>query len=95
MKGTLGIPVTTTLDKPVVGIMKTRGLMTLVLGETRIEAVKFNDTTSGTCVLYVCVLTCGGDTPLDNIVEVGVYISPNPSPEFTITNPRGHQSQVE
>ena len=63
--------------------------MTLVLGEIGVEEVNFNGTTSGTSVLDICVLTCGGDTPMDNIDEVGLYILPDPSPEFTIVNPRG------
>ena len=67
MKGTLGIPVTTTLDRPVVGITNIRGIMTLVFDEIGVKEVKFNDTTGGTCVLDICVLTCGGDTPPTNI----------------------------
>ena len=40
MKGTLGIPMTTTLDELVVGVMGTSGLMTLVLSETEVEEIK-------------------------------------------------------
>ena len=72
MKGTLGMPITTTLDEPIVGSMDTEGLMTLVLGETRVKEVKSNDSTRGACVLDICVLTCGGDAPPTNILEVGV-----------------------
>ena len=44
--------------------MDTGGLITLVLGETGVEEVKFNDTTGVACVLDIYVLT-----PPTNIVE--------------------------
>ena len=72
MKGTLGIPLNTALGKPVVGITGTGGLVTVVLSEIGFEEVKFNDTIGVACVLDICVLTCGGDTPPTNITEVGV-----------------------
>ena len=84
MKSTVGILVTTAVDRSMVGFTGTRVLMTLVLGEIGVEEVKFNDTTSGTCVLDICVLTCRGDTPSTNIAKLGVYISPYPSPELDI-----------
>ena len=52
--------------------MIARGLIILVLDEIGVEEVKFNDTTGVTCVLDICELTCGGDTPPDNIDEVWV-----------------------
>ena len=89
MKGTLGMPVTTTLDGPVVGFTDTRELMNLVLSEMGVEDIKFKYTISGTCVLDIHVLKCGGDTPSTNIVEVGVYIYPDLYPKIDITKPRG------
>ena len=64
--------VTTTLDGPIAKFTETRGLMILVLGETGVEEVKFNDTFGVACVLDIGVLTCGGDTPPANIAEVRV-----------------------
>ena len=72
MKVTLGTLVTTTLDGLVVVFMGTEGLTTLVLGDTEIGELKFSDTTSAMGMFDIDTLTCIGDTPLDDIVEVGV-----------------------
>ena len=71
VKGTLGIPLKTTLDDLVVLFTNIKGLITLVLVEMVDVEVKFNATTGVECVLDIDALTFGGNTPPDNIAEVG------------------------
>ena len=86
MKGIVGIPVTNTLDGPIVVSTCIEGLSTLVLEDTLIGEVKFIDTTSGLGIFDNYTLTCKGDDPLTYMDDVVVFISLEPSVVIEMKN---------
>ena len=85
MKGILGKPVTTILAEMVVGLAGAKVPTTLALGDKGVDGVKFKDTTSALGMFDSGTLTYGGYSLSDDMVEVGVLISPSPSPVFDMT----------
>ena len=61
------------------------GLATRALGDTKVDELKFKDTTGAIDILGLGALIGEGETPLAIMAEVGVEISPRPSPELDIT----------
>ena len=72
MKGTMGILVTTTLDRPVEVFVGIEGLTTLVVRDIKIDEVNFSDTIGAVGMFDNGTLTCRGDTPPDDMAKVGV-----------------------
>ena len=88
VKGTLGIPVVTMPDGPIV-FEGADGLATRELVDTEVDELKFKDSTSAIDTLGLGALTSEGDNPLTIMDEVGVDISPIPSPDLDITKLKG------
>ena len=64
-------------------------LATWPLGDTVVNEPKFNDTIGAVDILVLGALTDEGDTPLTIKDEVGVEITPKPSPNLNITTLKG------
>ena len=69
----------TILNEPIV-YKYVDGLTTQTLGDIDVDELKFKDTTGVVDTFGHGALTGEGETPLDTMVEVGVDISPEPSP---------------
>ena len=78
----MGIPVTTKLEGPTI-FEGAEGLATHTLKENGAENFK---NTTGVVDTFGCGALIGeGETPLTTMAEVGVDISPKPSPELDMT----------
>ena len=87
-KGTLGIPMTNMPYGPAV-CDGSYGLDTRPLGDTGVDKPNFNDTTGAIDMVGLGALTREGETQVAIKAEVGLEISPRPSPDLDITTLKG------
>ena len=88
VKGTLGILVTTILDRLLV-FEGAEGLANKAPRHTRVDELKFKDNTSAVDTFVHGALTADGETPLATMAEVGVDIAPKPSPKLDMKRIKG------
>ena len=78
----------TILDRPVV-FEGVEGLSTQALGKTGVDELKFKDTIGVVDTFDNGALMCGGEAPPAIMDEVGVDMSPEPSPKLDMTQLKG------